>query len=122
LSFWAGYEFARIGDATNKGPAHEANPVDAIVYLAGLASNPHAIDVPLDKLRLLTSRSGWNGGVNLSASDEQLLTSIYGEIESYLVRDEPILKFDTATLREAIRTRYSIQASDTGLFWKLFSS
>jgi hypothetical protein len=113
----AGYTFNRI-TADEAASTTNATPVDVVVYMAGLASNVREIEEPLDKLRQVTaSRS--SQGAAITPQQEETLVGIYHQLEKYLVEREPLRKFDAASLRETLRTRFQAAGAARSAFWKV---
>jgi len=70
---------------------------DAVTYAASLVSTPAAIDLTLDKMRVITSNM--KAGVQLTAEEKSTLVDVYLEIENYLVTTEPLRKLTRDQLR-----------------------
>lgn len=64
--------------------------INSIVYLASLASDPHAIDDRLDALRQVTAR-GSNDA--LSAPERAKLIELQTYLEHYLITSDPLRQF-----------------------------
>jgi len=116
----AAYAFTRVNrlEAIQAG---SSTPVDVIMYVAGMASKPAAIDPQLDTLRRITSTAP--GKSQLSAALETELAELYKQLEKYLVHNEPLRAISASELREAVRNRF--QSSNThsnSPFWKLFET
>jgi hypothetical protein len=97
------------------------NLVDAIIYLAGLVSNPSAIDPLLDDLRRITTRI--KDG-NLSASEQKQLTTTYLNIEEYLINKEPLRSFNKEELRNKFTGKLikQINTNSKGVKWVSLNS
>ncbi len=116
----AGYSFTKI-KATEVTTKMSASPVDVLLYVASLASNPRQIDASLDDLREITSQLK-SGSIKaqLSNTQETRLATTYRQIEDYLVTAEPLQEFTRPGLREIIRTKFQFDTSTTSPFWKVF--
>lgn len=123
LMVYIGYEFTRIeANLTAHSSQKKANAAEVVLYAASLASDPWAVDKSLDRLRIITSRKGYNPETPLDATQEAALAETYKEIEHYLMQDDPVLHFDPAVLRESIRARFDVQSNANSPFWQLFHS
>ena len=112
----AAYAFTRV--TTFEAAQPQANsPVDVIMYVAGMASRPTAIDPLLDTLRRVTSTTSGKG---LSAAQETELAKLYQQLEGYLIGSEPLQKITASGLREAVRNRFQFSEASTSTFWSLF--
>jgi len=118
LSIRAGYLFMKIGMSEETVSA-TSSPVDVIVYMAGLVSNPREIDVELDVLRQITATPGSGGQID--AKQEERLVQLYRQLEDYLVHHEPLRKFTTEDLRQVILGRFDISEKQNSPFWSLFT-
>lgn len=76
--------------------------IDRITYLASLVSEPQTVDVTLDKLRIITSRTS-----QPSSRDVQTLKSIEVELENYLVHKERLRTFTKDSLRTSIERHFA---------------
>jgi hypothetical protein len=108
--------YSETGKATLPPKSGTITSVDIIVYLAGFASSPAAIDTILNHLRELTAvkaTSDWGP----SESEQEQLASIYLSLEDYLVNKEPLRKFEQQALRQMIELQFK-DAVNEPLFWK----
>jgi len=81
--------------------------VNAIVYLAGLASNKTAIDPILDELRSITSQlASGTEARQLTQTEQDRLAKVYLQIEDYLVAQEKIGNFSRSELRERAMQKF----------------
>ena len=90
---------ALFKEASEKRLATSASPVDVIVYMAQLVSEPRAIDGQLDALRSITARASQGQPLRLTTTDEQTITSLYTSIEEHLIQKESVRKFNKEQLR-----------------------
>jgi len=120
FSLWpfllAGILFMKAGqtlkEATFKKLPENATYVDAVVYAAGLVSNPRDIDTTLDTLRQVTARTGPESE-ELSPTDKQSLLRVYRSIEDYLVTKEPLRKLTKPGLRARLTTEFQSELAKT---------
>lgn len=103
----------RFKEVSNRRLSATAGPIDVVVYMAQLASEPQAIDGTLDLVRDITARMSDSEHTQLSSEDEEVITHVYADIENYLVHNEPVRKFSQEELRSllpdsfgALLTRY----------------
>ncbi len=75
-----------------------ATYVDAVIFTAQLVSNATEVDPILDKVRLITVRHSESS----SAHDKQALLDVYLQLETYLIKKEPLRNFTTDSLRERL--------------------
>ncbi|HEX6258217.1 MAG TPA: hypothetical protein VFZ48_01925 [Candidatus Saccharimonadales bacterium] len=75
--------------------------IDEITYLASLASDAHAIDPILDKLRVVTARLKPNE--EASTEDELVLREVQKEIEQYLINRDSLRSFTDQTLTKNVQ-------------------
>ena len=81
--------------------------LDAIFYLAGLASNPADIDPLLDKVRKITVTDEV-----FSAADTLELMRVYLQIEEYLETKEPLRTFTKEELRARLSPELQLQIEE----------
>lgn len=91
--------FGTLFKPAEKTTTRAANILDAIFYLAGLASNPADIDPLLDTVRRITATE-LDGQV--STTDTNTLINVYLQIEAYLGTREPIRTFTSEELRSRL--------------------
>lgn len=120
---YAGYVFDQIGSAdrsTQDASATGHSPVDVVVYLARLASNPSEIDILLDDLRIVTSHMNQTDHAILSDEDQLKLASVFNKIKEYLVTKEKMRIYTAEELDEMLNARYdgASMAKGNTLFWK----
>ncbi len=94
--------FSSLFAKTTEAPAKANTMLDAIAYLAGLASNPQAIDPALDKVRTITATL--QPGQPPSGQQLQVLLGVYLEIEHYLTTKEPLRTYTKEVLRNHLDT------------------
>lgn len=76
--------------------------IDRIAYLASLVSEPRTVDITLDKLRIITSRT-----TQPTTRDVQTLKSIQADLEDYLIHKERLRTFTKASLRANIERHFA---------------
>lgn len=116
----AGYAFTKI-KLLEAAVQANASAIDVMIYVAGLASNPHQIDQPLNALRQVTATLPAGGAAALDAKQEARLATAYQQIEDYLVTAEPLREFTRPGLREIIRTKFQFKVGAGSSFWQLFA-
>lgn len=119
LFMGVGYSFATIR-SRDAAVSSSTSPVDVITYVASFASNPSAIDKPLDTLRGITATLGSEGS-SLSKQQEAALATLYKDLEQHLIMNEPLQQFTKVGLREMVQTRFQFNPHDTSVFWSLFA-
>ncbi len=113
-----GLDYAAHGNPLRRLFKRHAAPitsVDIITYVAGLASNPVRIDPALDKMRVITAQM--QPGQGLTEADQQVLRSVYLDIERYLVNDEPLRNFTPESLRASVVQHFSLDTVAATTFW-----
>lgn len=80
-------------------PSH-ASLLDAVTYIAMLASKPGDIDEQLDRVRAITAQ---RSATQLTQEDEEVLSEVYVYIEDYLVNKESLRSFTRESIREKLR-------------------
>jgi hypothetical protein len=93
----------------------ETTSLDIVLYAAGLASNPQAIDAQLEVVRSLTSQL--QGEQKLGEQDENTLMDTYSQIEEYLLHKEPVRVFTKESLRQDIAQKLRLTADRQTTFW-----
>ena len=73
-----------------------ASPIDVVITMSQLISNPAVIDPELDKIRAITAQ-GKTG--QLSTTDRATIQSVYLAVEDYLLTKEPLRSFTREELR-----------------------
>jgi len=97
------------------------SPVDVIAYVASLASNPAAVEKPLDALQGASARFG-AGDNHFTKEQEAELATLYIGIEDYLVGHDPLRKFTREGLHEIVRARSQLAGNRASSpFWSLFA-
>lgn len=86
-----------------------------VLYAASLASRPGDIDPILDTVRAITAT---NPNANFTPEQEQKLGQTYAAIENYLITNEPLRPFDTASLREQITRRFKLDPTMQSRLWQ----
>jgi hypothetical protein len=101
----AGQLFWRSGQAPKQLEAN-ATYLDAVVYVAQLASNTAAINGALNKMRVITAAASNTTGSTqeLTAKDKATLMEAYLEIETYLTAQDPLRKYTKEYLRNHYTT------------------
>lgn len=92
-----------------------ASAVDAVTYLAALASSPKAIDPLLDSLREITATMQPNQP--LSEADLLTLAHVYQQLEQYLLSEDPLRSFNKPTLEAKIRQKFPKPNPAETAFW-----
>lgn len=92
-----------------------ASPIDVVVYLASLASNPQSIDLILDPLRSITSRLGPDR--ILTEQDQVVLAGVYKKLVEHLITNEPAQIFTKESLEERVRNTFSTEKMANKTFW-----
>jgi hypothetical protein len=111
----AGYEFNKIGYRLGEvyvdkpAPAGfrkavPASALDIVMYMAGLASNPRAVNPILDEVRQVTAQLGPERA--LSAADKVVMAKVYKQLEAYLAEKEALRVFTKEGLRENIIQKF----------------
>jgi hypothetical protein len=90
--------------ATVMEKPNDRDYIDSIVALEQLASRPKDIEPQLDEMRLVTSEIKSN--VPLSDSGKVRLMHVYAQVESYLMNNDPLRKFEQVELRMHITPRF----------------
>jgi len=90
-----------------QGLAVTANPLDVVMYAAGLVSRPQDVDGVLDRLRRLTATL--TPGAELTREQRQELLAIYLDLEQYLVTDERLRKLSVTSLRVSLPDSFVVQ-------------
>jgi hypothetical protein len=111
----AAYEFSLLTAAPAEEGSEAIAPqatdhdyIDSITTLAGLASNPKAIDILLDDVRLISSRLSPEHP--LTAADKQRLLTVYRQLEEYFVSGkDPVRAFTQAELRKQLSRGFVAQ-------------
>jgi len=88
--------------------------IDIVTYAANLASDIHAVDPTLDKLREVTAHL--QPGQPIAPNDEATLLDIYLQIERYLLTQEKVRVFEKNALRQTIAQGLGLTASQP-TFW-----
>lgn len=90
---------------SRKEEAHQegAEPVDVIIGMSELASNPAEIDPLMDRLRGVTAASA---GKPLTLEQMAVLHDLYFELEEYLVNKEQLRNFTKESLRSRLEHRF----------------
>lgn len=99
-------------------PANELL-IDKIVYLASLVSDPMTIGQKLDRMRGITAAH--TRGTALSNKDTATLENVYGEIEQYLISQDPQRVFTAEELRQRVVERFELKGHITRLRKKLLT-
>lgn len=74
--------------------------LDAVVYVAGLSSNPRGLDVALDRVRVVTASI--DPGDAPTKTQERVLYDVYFQVEKYLTSMEPLRAFTKEDLRSRL--------------------
>ncbi|HEX3081940.1 MAG TPA: hypothetical protein VHQ86_01680 [Candidatus Saccharimonadia bacterium] len=107
-SYWllvaASMAFLRTGlvfRELTRGFSATANPLDVVVYTAGLVSRPRDIEPILNRLRVVTAGMAGKDATEhaLTAEQTSKLLQIYIDLEEYLVTKEPLRKLTRDRLR-----------------------
>ncbi len=93
----------------------DASAIDAITYLASLASDPKAIDPILDDLRAITVRL--QPGQSLTDNNQITLAALYRRLTIYLSTDEPLRIFTEETLSKKVKQRFPRTRTSETIFW-----
>lgn len=92
------------------------SPIDIVIYLASMASDPRAIDPILDTVRNVTSRLRPNE--TLAPTDLQQLARAYNQLEAYLTKDEPLRSYDKAGLDGKILQKFQLGSDSVETYWR----
>jgi len=115
----AGYAFNLINNAKSPITSGEATtnhtPVDVIISLAELASQPSDIDPMLDGLRTITANSA---GHALSDSEQASLGDIFLKLQQYLVTQEKLKTYTIEDVNNLIANHYDANSNNYSVFWK----
>lgn len=76
-------------------PDNQQTLVNNIVYLASLVSDATHIEAWLDPMRRITARHD-----TLSPGDKQTLLDLQSQLKNYLVRDDPLRRFEPDVLEQ----------------------
>jgi hypothetical protein len=95
--------------------AVNASPIDVVVYLASLASNPQSIDLILDPLRDITARLGPDRMLN--DQDQLVLAKVYKGLVAHLITNEPAQIFTQEGLEARIKNAFSPEKIANKIFW-----
>lgn len=99
----AGYSFATIQQRLIRHQAANTT-VDIITFVAALASQQIKVDPILDQLRDLTADLPADS--QISAEQEQKLTTIYLQLEDFLTTKEPLRAYTQASIRELVQKKF----------------
>src|SRR5688572_32277619 len=87
-------------------PQESTSSLDIVVYMAGLASNPKAIDQHLDKVREISAMFTPESG--LTTLHEQILTDVYILLEDYLTTKDPLRSFTKQEIRQKVEAKFNL--------------
>lgn len=112
----AGYAFSIIGapDESVRKKQQDATPIDIILHLEGLASNPDAISAITDDLRTLTAQLGPERII--TSADQAKMVAIYRKLEDYLIAGEPLRKLTREEIRASVERQVGVGGSARS-FW-----
>lgn len=115
----AGYAFNRI-DLARPSTKVQPNysPVDVIISIAELASQPSEIDPILDDLRIVTLHNP--DPRHLSEPDQVKLADIFTKLKQYLLKQEPLKKITNEDIDALIKGRYDSTSGQYAAFWNTF--
>lgn len=105
-SFFGGQEIA--SDKT-------ASAVDAVAYVASLASDPKAIDALMEPLREITSTL--KPGAPLTPAQQTALVGVYKKLQDYLVTSDPLRHFEASELQQKVRQKFPKTDAKEAQFW-----
>lgn len=98
-----------------KGSSGAVRAMDAVTYVASLASDPRQIDSLLDPMRKITSEL--KPGETLSPADQRQLAAVYKDLENHLLHNESLRVFDKQELQDRINRRFPDHLADEAEFW-----
>lgn len=120
LLIWAAVAFNAIANNESATPnttlSNTHISIDAIIFLAGLASNRSRIDQPLDVVRAITA--GLDPKAPIAPADQSRLAQSYTAIESYLTTSEPVRHYDLPNLRQLVERKFGTSLTGSS-FWQL---
>lgn len=88
----------------------KATKLEAVLYLASLASNPLQIDPILDPVRQITARTDFKAE-QLSTADQNQLQDTLTGLVTYLTTQEPVRAFTEADLDRRLQDRFEGSAA-----------
>lgn len=100
----AGYSFNRLTRAVEQQQPN-GTIIDVLIYMAGLASQPRAVEPLMDPLRVVTA--SYVPGRPLTDKSLAQLAATYENVESYLITKEPLRKFTRDDLRRSIQHKFA---------------
>jgi hypothetical protein len=107
VTFW--------GKAASLPKKEQLSCIDAVTYLATLASDRQAIDPLLDKLRAVTA--GIEPGQPISEKNQTKLAAICREVLDFLVSKEPVRNFSPSDLYALLADNFQNRSRDP-IFWQ----
>lgn len=107
--------FASLFGSNVASGSSGASAIDAVTYLASLASNPREIDTILDDLRQVTAQMTANRP--LSDQEQAKLAVVYSKLIDYLVQKESLRKFTREGLSAKVHAHFKQDAA-SAVFWQ----
>lgn len=102
--------------AAAKTNTASTSAVDAVTYLASLASDPASIDPVLEDLRELTATA--QPGQPLPEKSQMVLAKVYQELEKHLVEHERLRTFTKETIQAKVAEKFPKHNPTEELFWR----
>ncbi len=116
----AGYSFNKIGEsffsANDKASSGSAKPVDALIFLASLASNPTEISPIMDDLREITADT--SDGRPFTPEEQARLVKVYQRLVGYLAEQDQLRVFDKPLLIQKLHKRFPVTNPSDAWFWQ----
>lgn len=110
----------RLAAAPKEGqPERAASSVDILITVAGLVSRPSDVDVIMDDVRIISAKLG--DSKTLSPKEQAKLGQAYIRLETFLVNDEPVRKFNALDLRQMLDIRFRNVVNEPA-FWKIIDT
>lgn len=110
-----------LGTAEYESRARYNSSLDIVMYTAFLASDPRAIDLTMDSVRIITARMD-SAKRNLSQQDVKQLERVYFDLENYLTNNEPLRAYTKDTIREKIAKKFQIGTDGIEAYWRSAST
>jgi hypothetical protein len=126
LTLKAGHAFTLIGShvpirfmpvffGAQPPSTNTTTPVDIIIFLASLASDPKDIDEMLDELRGVTSKLA-SHQASIAVEDQARLAHLYLALENYLTTNERLRIFTKEDIRFQVEAKYPLSSQMYGEF------
>lgn len=102
--------------ASAKTGTTSTSAVDAVTYLASLASDPALIDPVLEDLRELTATA--QPGQPLPEKSQMVLARVYQELKKHLIEREPLRRFTSQIIQAKVTEKFPKHNPKEELFWR----